>query len=110
MDTSEKKRERKILIAGPCVINNYHESSIIAQYLYDVSKEYEFDLIFKGSYKKANRTSASSFTGMDPIESLEILRCISGEYEIPVITDVHESPDVNIVSKYVTHLQIPAFL
>lgn len=110
MDISGKNRCDKILIAGPCVIEDHFISSMIAEYLVKKSKEFGYDLIFKGSYKKANRTSSRSFTGIDEREALHILSEIGRKYSIPVMTDVHETSDVDLVSPYVTHLQIPAFL
>lgn len=110
VDIWEKSRGDKILIAGPCVIEDYFISSIIAEYLVKKSKQFGFNLIFKGSYKKANRTSSKSFTGIDEREALCILKEIGKKYQIPVMTDVHETTDVELASQYVTHLQIPAFL
>jgi len=92
------------------VIEDYFTSSIIAEYLIKKSNQFGFDLIFKGSYKKANRTSSKSFTGIDEREALRILHEIGKKYQIPVMTDVHETTDVELVDPYVTHLQIPAFL
>lgn len=109
-DISAKSQEAKILIAGPCVIEDYFISSLIAEYLIKKSEQFGFKLIFKGSYKKANRTSFKSFTGINEMEALNILSEINRKYQIPVMTDVHESSDVDMVSSYVTHLQIPAFL
>jgi len=110
MDISGKNQGAKIIIAGPCVIEDYFTSAIIAEYLIRQAEKYGFELIFKGSYKKANRTSGKSFSGIDSREALHILKSISGKYQIPVMTDVHETTDVDLVDQYVTHLQVPAFL
>jgi len=109
-DTSDKKQNRKILIAGPCLIQRIDIADEIARELVRVSELLGFDLIFKGSYKKANRTSVKSGSGIEPIEALGILKEIGSRYHVPVITDVHETTDVDLVSDYVTHLQVPAFL
>jgi len=81
-----------------------------AEELQRISREQGVGLIFKGSYRKANRTSGSSFSGIGDIEALEILDEIRRSYQMPVLTDVHETKDVTLASRYVDVLQIPAFL
>jgi len=98
------------LIAGPCVIEDRILALDIASYLKNLADELDIELIFKGSYKKANRTSLGSFTGINEKSALEILKNTGEYYSIPVTTDVHESKDCKLVSQYVDILQIPAFL
>lgn len=98
------------LIAGPCVIEDKILAYDIAEYLKTLSKKYDFELIFKGSYKKANRTSLGSFTGINEKAALQILKDVASYNSIPVTTDVHETRDCKLVSQYVDIIQIPAFL
>jgi len=98
------------LIAGPCVIESKNTVFKIAEHLKRICNENNIELIFKASYKKANRTKINSFTGIGDEEALNILKEVSGKFDLPVITDIHECKDVDIVKDYVSHVQIPAFL
>ena len=98
------------LIAGPCVIENTSAPYNIAEGLVKLSDKYKIPLIFKASYKKANRTSGNSFTGIDKREALEIIYEIGQEFDIPTTTDIHDVTDLIQVPSYVDILQIPAFL
>ena len=98
------------LIAGPCVVESKDTVFKIAKHLKKICNENNIELIFKASYKKANRTKVDSFTGMGDKEALDILKEVREELGLPVITDIHESKDVDIVKDCVTHIQIPAFL
>lgn len=109
-DTSATNQETKILIAGPCVIQSWDTCHEIAVELKRLSELYNFTPIFKGSWDKANRTSGDSFRGITKSKALEILFNIRENLGIATITDVHESSQVDEVSKYVDFLQIPAFL
>jgi 2-dehydro-3-deoxyphosphooctonate aldolase (KDO 8-P synthase) len=82
----------------------------VASELDRIRKEEDVPVIFKGSYRKANRSSASSFTGIGDREALEILREIRERFGMPVLTDIHETPEVELAASYVDVLQIPAFL
>jgi len=82
----------------------------IAEEVKRISQKYGLDPIFKGSYKKANRTSITSFSTIGETNALSILKEVHEKTGMNVITDVHETIDIPVVSKYVTHLQIPAFL
>ena len=82
----------------------------IAEKLNYISDKLRIPLIFKGSFKKANRTKLDSFTGIGDVQALEILKSIGEKYNIPTITDIHESTDAALAAKYVDVLQIPAFL
>lgn len=98
------------LIAGPCVVEDKTLTYDIAEYLKNLATELDIELIFKASYKKANRTSLGSFTGINEKAALKILDDVRRFYEIPVLTDVHEVRDCKMASDYVDVLQIPAFL
>lgn len=98
------------LIAGPCVVEDKTLTYDIAEYLKSLAAELDIELIFKASYKKANRTSLGSFTGINERAALKILDDVRRFYEIPVLTDVHETRDCRMASDHVDVLQIPAFL
>ena len=99
-----------LFIAGPCVIESRAMALETAEELQRITEAEGARFIFKGSYRKANRSSASSFTGIGDIEALEVLAEIRETYKMPVITDVHETKDVALAARYVDVLQIPAFL
>ncbi len=98
------------LICGPCAIESRDTTFQIAEHVINVCSKLDIELIFKGSYKKANRTKLNSFTGIAPEKALEILKEVGEQFSVDTITDVHESPDPAMAAQYVTHLQIPAFL
>jgi len=98
------------LIAGPCAIEDRDLAFSIAREVKAICDELDIHYIFKGSYRKANRSRLDSFTGIGDTEALEILRDIGKEFNIETITDIHESHEAALAAKYVDHLQIPAFL
>jgi len=98
------------LIAGPCVIESKDLLSEVLETLLPIAKECDFDLIFKSSYRKANRTSINGFTGIGDIEALEYLRDVSTLHGVKSITDIHESHEASMAAHFVDVLQIPAFL
>jgi len=110
MNLSNIPKDKFLLIAGPCVIESDEIANQIAEKLVNITSKLNIPLIFKGSYKKANRTKLDSFTGIGDIKALEILKKINQEFKIPVITDIHEKNEAQIASEYVDVLQIPAFL
>ena len=99
-----------ILIAGPCAIEGKEMAFKIAEKILNISNKYNVPFIFKGSFKKANRSRLDSFTGIGDIKALEILEKVSAHFDIPTITDIHEAKDAELAAKYVDILQIPAFL
>lgn len=99
-----------VLIAGPCVVENEKMIMQTAEEIKKITSELNIDLIFKSSYKKANRTSINSFKGIGDIEALEILAKVKKEFNIPLVTDVHTSEETKRAADYVDILQIPAFL
>ncbi|MCK9326381.1 MAG: 3-deoxy-8-phosphooctulonate synthase [Bacteroidales bacterium] len=99
-----------LLIAGPCVVESREVTFKTARILKDICSNLSIPLIFKASYRKANRSKGSSFRGIGDQEALEILAQVREELSIPVITDVHETGEVDLVASMVDVLQIPAFL
>ncbi|MCL2065268.1 MAG: 3-deoxy-8-phosphooctulonate synthase [Candidatus Cloacimonetes bacterium] len=98
------------LIAGPCVIEEEILMMNIAEKLKKITSERNIPLIFKSSFVKANRTSVQSYTGPGMAKGLRILQKIKEQFEIPILTDVHESSEVRAVAEIVDIIQIPAFL
>ena len=98
------------LIAGPCVVESEKISIEIAKRLVDITSRLKMPFIFKASYKKANRTSGSSFRSIGVIESLDILGNIRQKLGVPVLTDIHSEVEAEIAADFVDILQIPAFL
>ncbi|MDF1866614.1 MAG: 3-deoxy-8-phosphooctulonate synthase [Saprospiraceae bacterium] len=99
-----------ILIAGPCAIESEARSFEIADKVNQICDRLKIPFIFKGSYRKANRSRLDSFTGIGDEKALNILKDISTHFNIPVTTDIHSPEEAFIAAKYVDILQIPAFL
>jgi len=110
MNLTDISKDKFLLIAGPCVIESEEIAFNIADKLINITSKLNLPLIFKGSYKKANRTKLDSFRGIGDIIALEILNKIGEEFKTPVITDIHEKSEAQLASEYVDVLQIPAFL
>ena len=98
------------LIAGPCVIENETLPFEIARRLSAIAHRLQIPFLFKASYRKANRSRVDSFTGIGDQKGLEILKAISNELHVPVVTDIHSEEDADLAAPYVDVLQIPAFL
>jgi 2-dehydro-3-deoxyphosphooctonate aldolase (KDO 8-P synthase) len=98
------------LIAGPCVVESEELLMTVAEKTSSICKKLSIPLIFKSSYRKANRTSGNSFTGLGDEAALKMLQNTSKKYSLPVITDIHTEGEAAIAAKYVDALQIPAFL
>lgn len=98
------------LMAGPCVVEGRDICFEIARTIQAITEELRIPFIFKGSFKKANRSRLDSFTGIGDIEALEILRDIRNTLHVPVVTDIHSEADAAMAAEYVDVLQIPAFL
>ncbi len=98
------------LLAGPCVIENEEMAFPIAEKIKSITDRLEIPFIFKASYKKANRSKLDSFSGIGDKKALEILKQVSKQFDIPVVTDVHTAQEAVIAAEYVDVLQIPAFL
>jgi 2-dehydro-3-deoxyphosphooctonate aldolase (KDO 8-P synthase) len=99
-----------VLIAGPCVVENEKMIMQTVKQIKSICDELNIPLIFKSSYKKANRTSGKSFTGIGNDEALKILFKAKVKFNIPVLTDIHTAEEAALAAKYVDVLQIPAFL
>lgn len=99
-----------LLIAGPCVIENETLTLKIAQRLREITAGLPLQLVFKASFDKANRTSLDSFRGPGLDDGLRILQQVRSQFDLPVTTDIHESPQAAAVAEVCDLLQIPAFL
>lgn len=98
------------LMAGPCVIESEDMAMRIAEHIVTVTDRLKIPFIFKGSYRKANRSKLNSFTGIGDETALKILAKVSTSFGIPTVTDIHESMEAAMAACYVDVLQIPAFL
>jgi 2-dehydro-3-deoxyphosphooctonate aldolase (KDO 8-P synthase) len=98
------------LLAGPCVVEGEAMTRRIAERLTALCDRLRIPLVFKASYRKANRTRVDSFTGIGDEAALEILAGIRSEFSVPIVTDIHESHEAAHAAHYVDVLQIPAFL
>ena len=105
-----KKENSFLLLAGPCAIESEEIAMVIAEKIHKISQKLDINFIFKGSYKKANRSKIDSFTGIGDEKALEIIKKVGNSFSIQTTTDVHETKDVSLAAKYVDVLQIPAFL
>lgn len=102
--------DKFILIAGPCLIEDEQVALDIAVHVKSICDELDVRYIFKGSFKKANRTRLESKVGIGDRDALEILAKVRSVVGVEVITDIHESYEAELVAPYVDHIQIPAFL
>jgi len=98
------------LIAGPCVVESEELVMEIADKVAAICKRLEIAYIFKASYRKANRTSASSFTGLGDENGLALIKKVGEKYKLPTTSDIHAHDEAAEAAKYVDILQIPAFL
>ena len=99
-----------LLIAGPCVIEDYETTREIAAHLKAATDKLEMPFIFKASYDKANRTSVTAFRGPGLTEGLRVLEDIKKEFGIPVLSDVHRVCEIQAAARVLDIIQIPAFL
>lgn len=102
--------DQPLIIAGPCVVEGWEVCAHIAEHLVEVCQRLDLPYVFKASYDKANRTSGSTFRSIGFEEALRILERVKTEFQVPVITDVHETIQVSAVAQVADILQIPAFL
>lgn len=98
------------LIAGPCAIEGEQMAFDIAGKVNEICSRLQIPYIFKGSYRKANRSKKSSFTGIGDEKALDILKRVGARYDIPTTTDIHTDDEAALAAAYVDVLQIPAFL
>lgn len=107
---SHRSSTNFFLIAGPCAIESESMAMEIAEKVKNITSELKIPYIFKGSYRKANRSSIHSFTGIGDEKSLKILKKVADQFDLPVTTDIHTDEEAAIAAQYVDILQIPAFL
>ncbi len=105
-----KNNNQFFLIAGPCAVESEEICFTVAEKLLSICQPLGIPLIFKGSYRKANRTKLDSFQGIGDEKALNILRKVKEHFHLPVLTDVHESHECEMAANFVDVLQIPAFL
>ena len=98
------------LLCGPCAIEGEDMALRIAERVLNVTDKLQIPYIFKGSFKKANRSRVDSFSGIGDEKALKILRKVSETFKVPTVTDIHEVSDAMMAAEYVDVLQIPAFL
>jgi 2-dehydro-3-deoxyphosphooctonate aldolase (KDO 8-P synthase) len=98
------------LMAGPCAIEGEQMAFDIAGQVHDICQRLQIPYIFKGSYRKANRSKRDSFTGIGDEKALDILKRVGQHFDIPVVTDIHADAEAALAAQYVDVLQIPAFL
>ena len=107
---SHKDSKNFFLIAGPCAIESEDMAMRIAETVIKITDKYKIPYIFKGSFKKANRSRVDSFTGIGDEKALQILKKVGETFNIPTTTDIHENAHAELAAQFVDVLQIPAFL
>ncbi|MHA8100793.1 3-deoxy-8-phosphooctulonate synthase [Aquirufa nivalisilvae] len=108
--TTSQDKTPFFLMAGSCAIESKDLAYEIAERIKQITDSMGIPFIFKGSYRKANRTKIDSFTGIGDILALEILKEVGEHFQVPTVTDIHESAEAFMAAPYVDVLQIPAFL
>lgn len=106
----ETKGDNFFLLAGPCVIESEQMALDIAGKMVEITMALGIPYVFKGSYRKANRSRGDSFTGIGDLVALEVLGKVRSTYGIPVVTDIHSAAEAQMAAQWVDVLQIPAFL
>lgn len=104
------KGDNFFLMAGPCIIEGEDMALRIAEKVVGITEKLNIPYVFKGSYRKANRSRLDSFTGIGDEKALKILRKVGETFNIPTVTDIHETTEAAMAAEYVDVLQIPAFL
>lgn len=104
------KSNNFFLLAGPCVIEGEEMALEIAEKMVNITSRLDIPYVFKGSYRKANRSRIDSFMGIGDEKALKILKKVSDTFGIPVVTDIHAAEEAEMAAEYVDILQIPAFL
>ena len=98
------------LLAGPCVIEGEEMAMRIAERIVSITERLQIPYVFKGSYRKANRSRLDSFTGIGDEKALKILQKVHDTFGVPTVTDIHTAEEAAMAAEYVDILQIPAFL
>ncbi|WP_299111901.1 3-deoxy-8-phosphooctulonate synthase [uncultured Winogradskyella sp.] len=102
--------ENFFLLCGPCAIEGEDMALRIAEKVISITDKLKIPYVFKGSFKKANRSRIDSFTGIGDEKALKILKKVSDTFNVPTVTDIHEVSDATMAAEFVDVLQIPAFL
>lgn len=111
MNYNELKSSKTFfLLAGPCVIEGEEMAMQVAEHLATITRKLNIPYIFKGSYRKANRSRSDSFSGIGDEKALRILRKVGETFGVPVVTDIHSATEAAMAASYADVLQIPAFL
>ena len=110
LDYLKSSTNNFFLLAGPCVIEGEEMALDIAEKIVKTTTELNIPYVFKGSYRKANRSRIDSFTGIGDEAALKILKKVKDTFNIPVVTDIHTEEEAAMAAEYVDILQIPAFL
>jgi 2-dehydro-3-deoxyphosphooctonate aldolase (KDO 8-P synthase) len=105
-----KNSENFFLLAGPCVIEGEDMAMRIAERVVKMTEKLDIPYVFKGSYRKANRSRLDSFTGIGDEKVLKVLKKVRDTFNVPVVTDIHGPEEAEMAAEYVDILQIPAFL
>ena len=105
-----KKSDNFFLLAGPCVIEGEEMALRIAEHVVKLTDKLNIPYVFKGSYRKANRSRLDSFTGIGDEKAFKGLQKVSRTFDVPVVTDIHSAEEAAMAAEYVDVLQIPAFL
>ena len=95
------KKNSFLLIAGPCAVEGEEIAFEIAEKIHKISKKLDINFVFKGSFKKANRSKIDSFTGIGDEKALEIIKNIGNSFSIPTTTDIHEVKDAKLAANHV---------
>ncbi|MFV0345535.1 MAG: 3-deoxy-8-phosphooctulonate synthase [Bacteroidales bacterium] len=106
----DKNRDNFFVLAGPCVIEDEDMIMRTAEHLHMVCNKLNIPFVFKSSYRKANRSKSSSFTGIGDEAGLSLLEKVRQEFAVPVVTDVHNAQEAKMAGDVVDIIQIPAFL
>lgn len=106
----EYDKDAFFLLAGPCVVESESLVFEVAEKVSGLCKKHGIPLVFKSSYKKANRTSATSFTGLGDHTGLEIIQKAGKHFQLPTVTDIHSEEEARSAAQFVDIMQIPAFL
>ena len=104
------KTDNFFLLAGPCAIEGEDIAMRIAEKITTITQRLQIPYVFKGSYRKANRSRIDSFTGIGDEKALNILRKVGETFGVPTVTDIHDPNEAELAAGYVDILQIPAFL
>lgn len=110
LNLKHSRSDNFFLMAGPCAIEGEDMAMRIAEKIISITDKLQIPYIFKGSYRKANRSRLDSFTGIGDEKALKILEKVGKAFDVPTVTDIHESHEASMAAAYVDVLQIPAFL